>query len=626
MCDISSNSSQLTAKYKHRKVLKVYKKSDFEILLPTGSGAYGVVYDAIIIATGLGVVLKKCKGVKFNKGIPHFNDSILKEIIFTQFLNKHKDTKTITFYGVVVDTESEEFYIVLEKMEIDLYQLVISNVKSTSTSAHITTLSPHNYCAIFYQLLTAIKSIHSLGFIHNDIKLGNIMILGDEIRIIDFGLMDYFGIGPLYDNVYNYISTDVIKSHDKLRSFSSDLYSIGATIVHLCICKSIVLKITDGDVIDSNGKKYAEYLSHPDVLGPIGFDLLVKIMNKDYKKRLSCKEALLHPYFDDLNKMSKNIDCNQDIIKRNMLKIDRSTISIPYYIVDISPVSSSDNSKCKPTALKQKACSISTYMDSHSSYTIEEFKKSVFELKYMQEIYSKTSDIIIVGAQPQNEKITDNVQIGNIHLIKKFYKNTPIGTGIDTIVNALIYLNKHFEISKQKREISSVVKMFTYIFNFTNNSSMVDYKTDCHIFNYIIGNNCGNCRIEMYPIWTHIEYIYLKLKYTCSDVLKKYFCTDSSSEFVEKIKIFMTKCVIIWYSMTISIKLNITIQDVIIYSCIRSIHDIFFNKTLRRKKFETISIKPPLFGFLKLKHDIFQLIDTHFVGYANINIDHIRII
>ena len=47
-------------------------------------------------------------------------------------------------------------------------------------------------------------------------------------------------------------------------------------------------------------------------LDDVGFDLLMKFLQIDPDKRISAEEALLHPYFNDLDDKTKELYINED--------------------------------------------------------------------------------------------------------------------------------------------------------------------------------------------------------------------------------------------------------------------------------------------------------------------------
>ena len=92
---------------------------------------------------------------------------------------------------------------------------------------------------IIYKLLLVTNFIHSLGIIHRDIKLGNILLFGefkDNIRLIDFGLSTILGpneksIEPC--GTLAFAAPELLK--EKPYSKSVDLWSIGiVTFFLLC--------------------------------------------------------------------------------------------------------------------------------------------------------------------------------------------------------------------------------------------------------------------------------------------------------------------------------------------------------------------------------------------------------
>lgn len=70
-------------------------------------------------------------------------------------------------------------YIVTEFIEgKELYELIVEKGS----------LDPH-LCGIYFcQLVQAIQYLHSIGICHRDIKPENIMVNGESLKLIDFGL------------------------------------------------------------------------------------------------------------------------------------------------------------------------------------------------------------------------------------------------------------------------------------------------------------------------------------------------------------------------------------------------------------------------------------------------------
>lgn len=77
------------------------------------------------------------------------------------------------------ESESVIIYIILEWADTDLRKLFQSSIY----------LSDEQVRSIMYQILLAVKYIHSAGIIHRDLKPGNILINDDcSVKLCDFGL------------------------------------------------------------------------------------------------------------------------------------------------------------------------------------------------------------------------------------------------------------------------------------------------------------------------------------------------------------------------------------------------------------------------------------------------------
>ena len=145
----------------------------YELLNKQGKGAYGVVYKAIDKKTHEIVALKKCFDAFQNA-----TDSqrTYREIMLLQELNGHENI--IRILNVIKAENDKDIYLVFEYMETDLHTVIRANI-----------LEPIHKQFIMYQLLKALKFIHSAGIIHRDLKPSNILINSDSfIKVCNFGL------------------------------------------------------------------------------------------------------------------------------------------------------------------------------------------------------------------------------------------------------------------------------------------------------------------------------------------------------------------------------------------------------------------------------------------------------
>jgi serine/threonine protein kinase len=150
--------------------------SQSEIQEVIGRGSYGTVASAIDTHTGERVAIKKINDV-----FEHVSDAmrILREIKLLRLL-KHQDIVEIKHIMLPpCRREFKDIYVVFELMESDLHEVIKANDD----------LSPGHHKFFLYQLLRALKYIHSANVFHRDLKPKNILANADcKIKICDFGL------------------------------------------------------------------------------------------------------------------------------------------------------------------------------------------------------------------------------------------------------------------------------------------------------------------------------------------------------------------------------------------------------------------------------------------------------
>jgi serine/threonine protein kinase len=87
-------------------------------------------------------------------------------------------------------------------------------------------LKDKEICAILLKIAWLIKYIHDKGIVHADIKMENILIKNDTLRLADFGFSNFVGgITTTSDYTIPYTSPEQLNNAN--RCFKSDVWSLG---------------------------------------------------------------------------------------------------------------------------------------------------------------------------------------------------------------------------------------------------------------------------------------------------------------------------------------------------------------------------------------------------------------
>jgi serine/threonine protein kinase len=195
----------------------------YKILKTLGDGTYGSVVLAINISTKEQVAIKKMK----KKFYSWEECMALREIKSLRKLNHAQIVKLKEVIRV-----NDDLYFVFEYMEQNIYQLM-----KDRTSAF-----PENQIrSIMWQTIAGTAYMHKHGFFHRDMKPENLLVLGDKVKVADFGLAREIRSRPPFTD---YVSTRWYRAPEiLLRSINYnspvDIFACGAIMAELYLLRPL---------------------------------------------------------------------------------------------------------------------------------------------------------------------------------------------------------------------------------------------------------------------------------------------------------------------------------------------------------------------------------------------------
>ena len=174
------------------------------------------------------------------------------------------------------------------------------------------------------QILTGLSYIHGEGIIHRDIKLGNILLSGNQIKICDFGMAIYISDESKdICGTPNYISPEMLSSKNK-QTVAIDMWALGVTIYAMVVGRP---PFETADIRTTYRRIRDSIYYFPDSV-PLSDhieNLIRGLLQKDPLKRLNLEQIRTHDFLimdsdmncSNINKPRSNI---VDIVYRKLMK------------------------------------------------------------------------------------------------------------------------------------------------------------------------------------------------------------------------------------------------------------------------------------------------------------------
>ncbi|KAL0486963.1 cyclin-dependent kinase CDC2 [Acrasis kona] len=296
-------------------LLSRYRKTE-----KIGEGTYGIVYKAVDESSGRNVALKKIRlDPDENQGIL---PTTLREI--SLLINLEHDN-VVTLYDVVQSDKS--IHVVYELLDQDLKSFIdISSERGQVLPLPLVK-------SYMYQIIKGLAYCHSSRVLHRDLKPQNLLIDNQtgRIKLADFGLSRPFGnlTTTLTQEVVTlwYRAPEIILGH-KYYGSPVDVWSVGCIFAELVTLRPLFPGDSEIDVLhkifnvlgtpneqnwpgvsqlkyfNTNFPKWNENCLRNAVpqLDDLGIDLLRKMLTYSPSNRITAREALSHPFFEDLIK------------------------------------------------------------------------------------------------------------------------------------------------------------------------------------------------------------------------------------------------------------------------------------------------------------------------------------
>nr|DAD42859.1 TPA_asm: hypothetical protein HUJ06_001089 [Nelumbo nucifera] len=158
--------------------------------------------------------------------------------------------------------------------------------------------------SVMVQILSVVAFCHLQGVVHRDLKPENFLFSTKEeesqLKAIDFGLSDYVKpderLNDIVGSAY-YVAPEVLH---RAYGTEADMWSIGV-IAYILLCGSRPFWArTESGIFRSVLKAEPSYEEAPwPSLSSEAKDFVKRLLNKDYRKRLTAAQALSHPWLSN---------------------------------------------------------------------------------------------------------------------------------------------------------------------------------------------------------------------------------------------------------------------------------------------------------------------------------------
>ncbi|XP_076306016.1 serine/threonine-protein kinase D3-like isoform X2 [Tachypleus tridentatus] len=252
-----------------------------------GSGQFGVVYGGVHRTSARAVAVKVIDKTR----LPAKQEAYLKnEVTILQDIH----------HPGVVNLEKmfethETIFVVMEKLKGDMLEMILSSEHRR--------LSERNTKFLIYQILTALKHLHSKNIVHCDLKPENVLLSSDsdfpQVKLCDFGFARIIGEKSFRKSLVGtpaYLAPEVVRNKGYNRSL--DMWSVGV-IIYVSLSGTFPFN-EDEDINDQIQNATFMYPPNPwKEISPEAIDLIHNLLQVKTRKRYTVDKSLFHTWLQD---------------------------------------------------------------------------------------------------------------------------------------------------------------------------------------------------------------------------------------------------------------------------------------------------------------------------------------
>lgn len=188
----------------------------YQLREPLGSGGMGTVYRAYDQLTGHMVALKRVLRVPMQAANSELRLALTREFQALASL-RHPHIIAVQDYGF--DAQQQPYF----SMEL------LPTARPITEAASF--LGEAAKIDLLLQLLQPLVYIHRRGIIHRDVKPGNVLLHGQTVKLVDFGLATVAGQGTPTSGTLAYMAPELLRGQPVTPA--ADLYAVGVLAYEL---------------------------------------------------------------------------------------------------------------------------------------------------------------------------------------------------------------------------------------------------------------------------------------------------------------------------------------------------------------------------------------------------------